>query len=604
MPGPRGGGGRHGINLDAEKPKNGGKAIRKLIGYMGRHKFIMILNFVLAITATILMVMGPKILGGATDEIVSGIKGEVMGTGVGINFDKILNTVLLLIGLYVISSILQFIQSASMARISAKVTYRMRKEADDKIHALPLAYFDRTTHGEVQSRISNDIDSIGMALNTSVVQTITAITQLITIIYFMITISWKLTIIPIITVPISFIAIATIFGPSQKEYRKQQNMLGHVNGHIEEVFSGNAIVRAFNAEDEMKDKFNKMNDQLYSSAWRSTFLSGIMWPLTNIIGNVGYVAVCIVGGSLAVTGAITIGDIQAFIQYVRQFNQPIMQVTNISNMFQQIAASSERVFAFLAEEEETPDSVATINVKPEHYGIDFDDIDFSYIKGKPVITDFSASVNEGQRIAIVGHTGAGKTTIVKLLMRFYDVDSGEIKMGGINIKDFRRDDLRSNMAMVLQDTWLYKDTIMENIRYGNLHASDTDVINAAKIAQVDHFVHTLPNEYKMVLNEEADNVSSGQKQLLTIARAVLANPKILILDEATSNVDTRTEVLIQKAMDNLMRGRTSFIIAHRLSTIRNADLILVMKDGNVVEQGNHAQLVAKNGEYARMLSNK
>ena len=587
------------------KPKNTKRAIGSLLRYIGKHKLMMFFNILIAVVSVVLAMKGPEILGGATDEAFKGIMSKMTGGNEGINFDKIWSIILTLIGLYSVSAILSFIQGASMSVISAKVTYRMRKEADDKIHALPLSFFDKTTHGEVQSRISNDIDTVGMALNQSIVQTITAITQLIAILYFMFKISWELSIIAIATVPISLIGIGVIFGTSQKEYRNQQKMLGEVNGHIEEVFSGSGVVRAFNMEDSMKKKFNGLNDSLYNSSWRATFLSGIMWPITNIVGNVGYVAICIVGGGLAVAGGVTVGGIQAFIQYSRQFNQPIMQVANISTMFQQIAAASERIFEFLDEGEESGDRLAPIHKSRfENPDIKFDNISFGYSADKPVINGFSANIKNGQRIAIVGETGAGKTTIVKLLMRFYDVDSGAISIAGINVRDMQRDDLRGQMAMVLQDTWLYNDTIMENIRYGNLRASDEDVRNAAKIAQVDHFVHTLPKEYNMVLNEEADNISSGQKQLITIARAVLSNPKILILDEATSNVDTRTEVLIQKAMNNLMKGRTSFIIAHRLSTIKNADLILVMKDGNIVEQGTHNSLILRGGEYAKMLKNR
>lgn len=587
------------------KPKNTKRAIGSLLRYIGKHKLMMFFNILIAVVSVVLAMKGPEILGGATDEAFKGIMSKMTGGNEGINFDKIWSIILTLIGLYSVSAILSFIQGASMSVISAKVTYRMRKEADDKIHALPLSFFDKTTHGEVQSRISNDIDTVGMALNQSIVQTITAITQLIAILYFMFKISWELSIIAIATVPISLIGIGVIFGTSQKEYRNQQKMLGEVNGHIEEVFSGSGVVRAFNMEDSMKKKFNGLNDSLYNSSWRATFLSGIMWPITNIVGNVGYVAICIVGGGLAVAGGVTVGGIQAFIQYSRQFNQPIMQVANISTMFQQIAAASERIFEFLDEREESGDRLAPIHKSRfENPDIKFDNISFGYSADKPVINGFSANIKNGQRIAIVGETGAGKTTIVKLLMRFYDVDSGAISIAGINVRDMQRDDLRGQMAMVLQDTWLYNDTIMENIRYGNLRASDEDVRNAAKIAQVDHFVHTLPKEYNMVLNEEADNISSGQKQLITIARAVLSNPKILILDEATSNVDTRTEVLIQKAMNNLMKGRTSFIIAHRLSTIKNADLILVMKDGNIVEQGTHNSLILRGGEYAKMLKNR
>jgi len=588
-----------------EKPKNGTKAILKLIKYIGKHKISMLVSFLIAIIAALLAAIGPKILGGAIDQVYNDIMGEVLGTGGGVDFNKIYSIVIIILGLYLASGILSYVQGHLMSRITAKVTYRMRKEADDKLHSLPLSYFDKTPHGEIQSRISNDIDTLSMALSTSVVQTITAITSIIAITIIIFTINWELAIIALITIPISFVGIATIFNPSQKEYRRQQKDLGEVNSHIEEVFSGINIVRSFNSEDKMKEKFDKINDSLYNSAWKGSFMSGIMWPITNLVGNVGYVAVAIVGSFLAFAGTVTIGGIGALMMYMKLFNQPITQVTNISNMYHQITAATERIFDFLAEEEESPDKFnAVLPEKNSPTDIEFNNVTFNYFEDTPVINNFSAKIKEGEKVAIVGDTGAGKSTLIKLLMRFYDVDSGEIKLGGINVGDYRRDDLRNKMSIAFQDTWLYNDTILENIRYGNLKATDTDVQNAAKIAGAHHFIRTLPNEYNMVLNEEFDNLSGGQKQLITIARAVLANPKILILDEATSNIDSRTENTILKSLNALMKGRITFIVAHRLSWVKNADLILVIKDGSLVEQGKHAELLAQNGEYAKMLQNK
>ena len=491
-----------------------------------------------------------------------------------------------------------------MSGVSMKVSYNLRKELSEKINRLPLKYFDKTNQGEVLSRITNDVDTLSQTLNQSFGQIITSVTTVVGVFIMMLTISWKMTLVTLLMLPLSTILIMIIAGRSQKYFKEQQDYLGNVNGHVEEMYGGHLVVKAFNGEEKSIKEFDKLNGQLYGSAWKSQFLTSIMMPLMNFVGNLGYVAICILGGYLAAQGAITVGDVQAFMQYVRQFNQPIAQIANISNILQQTVASAERGFEFLAEEEEAADTDKPLKVENLEGRVEFENVHFGYNPEKPVINNFSAKFTPGQRIAIVGPTGAGKTTIVKLLMRFYDVNQGAILIDGHDIRDFSRGDLRSSFGMVLQDTWLYNDTIMENIRYGRLDASDEEVIEAAKAAHVDSFVHTLPNGYKMVLNEEATNVSQGQKQLITIARAILADPKILILDEATSSVDTRTEVQIQKAMENLMKDRTSFIIAHRLSTIRDADLILVMNHGDIVEQGKHEELLAKDGVYANMYNSQ
>ena len=491
-----------------------------------------------------------------------------------------------------------------MSGVSMKVSYNLRKELSEKINRLPLKYFDKTNQGEVLSRITNDVDTLSQTLNQSFGQIITSVTTVVGVFIMMLTISWKMTLVTLLMLPLSTILIMIIAGRSQKYFKEQQDYLGNVNGHVEEMYGGHLVVKAFNGEEKSIKEFDKLNGQLYGSAWKSQFLTSIMMPLMNFVGNLGYVAICILGGYLAAQGAITVGDVQAFMQYVRQFNQPIAQIANISNILQQTVASAERGFEFLAEEEEAADTYKPLKVENLEGRVEFENVHFGYNPEKPVINNFSAKFTPGQRIAIVGPTGAGKTTIVKLLMRFYDVNQGAILIDGHDIRDFSRGDLRSSFGMVLQDTWLYNDTIMENIRYGRLDASDEEVIEAAKAAHVDSFVHTLPNGYKMVLNEEATNVSQGQKQLITIARAILADPKILILDEATSSVDTRTEVQIQKAMENLMKDRTSFIIAHRLSTIRDADLILVMNHGDIVEQGKHEELLAKDGVYANMYNSQ
>ncbi|MEP6988736.1 MAG: ABC transporter ATP-binding protein, partial [Chloroflexota bacterium] len=488
--------------------------------------------------------------------------------------------------------------------VSMKVTYLFRKDIAEKINRMPLKYFDGTNHGEVLSRITNDVDTVSQTLNQSLSQIVTSVTTLIGVFIMMLTISWVMTLVALVMIPLSFGIIALVISKSQKFFKEQQDFLGHVNGHVEEMYSGHNVVKAFNGEAKSVEKFDVYNNTLYHSAWKSQFLSGLLMPILSFVGNLNYVAVSIIGGYLAIRGSITIGDIQAFIQYVRLFTQPIAQIANISNVLQQTAAAAERVFEFMDESEEVAETVSTLTPDKIGGSVEFDHVHFGYNPDKTIINDFSAKVNPGQKIAIVGPTGAGKTTMVKLLMRFYDVNSGAIKVDGNDIREFTRHDLRSMFGMVLQDAWLYNDSIMENIRYGRLGATDEEVIEAAKAAHVDHFVRTLPDSYNMVLDEEAGNVSQGQKQLLTIARAILADPKILILDEATSSVDTRTEVLIQKAMDNLMQNRTSFIIAHRLSTIRNADLILVMRDGDIVEQGSHLELLAKGGFYADLYNSQ
>jgi ATP-binding cassette subfamily B protein len=597
------GSGNHGAML-VEKPKDFKGSMKKLISYLGRHKWTILTVIILAVASTVFTIVGPKILGRATDELFNGIMSKIAGTG-GVDFGKIGSILLWLVGLYVLGAALQYLQGFIMASVTAKVTYKMRNDISVKMNKLPFRYYDKTTQGEVLSRITNDVDTISQTLNQSMSQIITSVTMLIGITIMMLTISWQLTIVTMFILPISAVSVMMIVKRSQKHFKNQQKYLGIVNGHVEEMFGSHIIVKAFSGEKDSIKTFDKHNDSLYKSAWKSNFLSGMIMPITMFIGNLAYVAICILGGYFTAGGSMTVGGIQAFMQYVRSFTQPISQIANISNILQQTAAAAERVFEFLAEEEETDDSGATVSVD-EGFKLSLDDhvsfehVSFGYDPENIVIHDFSSDVKLGQKIAIVGPTGAGKTTLVKLLMRFYDVTSGVIKIGGKDIRDFKRDELRSLFGMVLQDTWLYNSTIADNIRYGKLTATDEEVRKAAKAAQVDHFVRTLPEGYNMVLNEEANNISQGQKQLLTIARAILADPKILILDEATSSVDTRTEVLIQKAMDNLMRGRTSFVIAHRLSTIRNADLILVINEGDIVEQGTHNELLAKGGFYANL----
>ncbi|MBC3899955.1 ATP-binding cassette domain-containing protein [Acetobacterium malicum] len=599
----RGPGGPAGM-MPGEKPKDFKGSLKKLARYLSAYKISLFFVLIFAVASTVFMIVGPKILGNATTALFEGVMNLIADNGKGIDFDYIGQILLLLLGLYVIAALFSYIQGYIMTGISMKVTYQLRRNIFAKINRLPFKYFDKTSYGEVLSFLTNDIETVNQTLNQSVTQIITSVATLVGILIMMFSISWQMTIVALLIVPISFVIVVNIVKKSQPHFSEQQTYLGHINGHVEEMYSGHNVVKAFNGEASSFETFDHYNTTLYSSAWKSQFLSGLMMPMMNFIGNLGYVAVCILGGYLAVNGRLSVGDIQAFIQYVRQFTQPIMQIANISNILQQTTAAAERVFTFLDEEEEVSESTTAFDLTKVSGSVDFDHVNFGYNPDKTVIKNFSAHIKEGQKIAIVGPTGAGKTTIVKLLMRFYDVASGAILVDGHNIKDFSRGDLRSLFGMVLQDTWLYNASIRDNIKYGRLDATDAEVEAAAIAAQVDYFVHTLPDGYNMFLNEEASNVSQGQKQLLTIARAILADPKILILDEATSSVDTRTEVLIQKAMDNLMEGRTSFVIAHRLSTIKNADLILVMNEGDIVEQGNHFDLLAANGFYAKLYNSQ
>lgn len=603
MPGPMGGPERPGMNTQA-KAKNFKATTKKLINnYLSKYKLAITIVIIFAIGSTIFSIVGPKILGNATTEIFNGIISKLSG-GSGIDYSKILKILLTLLGLYVISALFSLIQGFTMTSVAQKLTYKIRNDIAQKINKLPMKYFDKKTNGEVLSVITNDIDTLSQNLNQSITQIITSTCTIIGIIVMMLSISVTMTIASLIILPISAVIVKKIVTKSQKYFQKQQAYLGHVNGQVEEVYGGHTIVKAFNGEQQEIEKFEKANKELYSSGWKSQFLSGLMHPVMNFIGNVGYVVVAVLGGYLAVQGKITVGNIQSFIQYNKQFTQPIMQIAQVSGMLQSMVAAAERVFEFLEEPEEVEESDKGIDTSKLKGNVEFKNVKFGYDEDKIIIKDFNADVKEGQKIAIVGPTGAGKTTMVKLLMRFYDVNSGEILVDGHNIKDFKRGDLRKMFGMVLQDTWLFGGTVKENIKYGKPEASDSEVIEAAKAAHVHHFIKTLPNGYNSVLNEESSNVSAGQKQLLTIARVILADPKILILDEATSSIDTRTEIQIQSAMDNLMKGRTSFIIAHRLSTIKNADLILVMNHGDIVEQGTHEELLAKNGFYADLYNSQ
>ena len=603
MPGPMGGM-RKGSNRAPEKAKDFSGTVKKLIkGYLAPYKIPIILVLIFAIGSTIFTIVGPKILGNATTEIYNGLISKLSG-GAGINFEVIANILITLLILYVISMAFSAVQGFLMTNVAQKVTYKLRNDLAKKINKLPMKYFDKRTNGEVLSIISNDIDMLSQNLNQSVTQIITAICTLVGILVMMISISLEMTIIAILILPITMFVVSKIVKRSQKYFTAQQEHLGYLDGQIEEVYGGQLIVKAFNAQEKVEETFDKENNNLYHSAWRSQFLSGLMHPLMNFIGNVAYVGVAILGGFLAANGKITVGNIQSFIQYMKQFTQPISQIAQISGMLQTMVAAAERVFEFLEEEEEIQELENPKSTEGLAGNVTFDHVEFGYDSDNIIIHDFNAKVHDGQKIAIVGPTGAGKTTMVKLLMRFYDVNSGGIYIDGNNIKDFNRGDLRKMFGMVLQDTWLFSGTIKDNIRYGKPDATDSEVIEAAKAAHVHHFIKTLPNSYEMVLNEETSNISAGQKQLLTIARVILADPKILILDEATSSIDTRTEIQIQSAMDNLMKGRTSFIIAHRLSTIKNADLILVMEHGDIVEQGNHEELLSKNGAYARLYNSQ
>ena len=582
-----------------EKAKDFRGTIQKLLKYMSVYKVEAFFVLIFAVGGTVFNIVGPKILGKATTEIFNGLVSKVSG-GDGMDFQKIGTILLTALGLYLASSLCSLIQGYLMTGISQKTTYRLRKDISEKINKMPMNYFDTKPFGDVLSRVTNDVDTLGQSLNTSATQMITSVTTIVGVLIMMLSISPLMTLIALLILPISVLFISLIMKHSQGYFRDQQNFLGQVNGQVEEIYSGHNIVKVFNKEEETIATFEETNQKLYHSAWKSQFLSGLMMPIMQFVGNLGYVGVAILGGYLAIQGKIEVGDIQSFIQYVRNFTQPIQQVAQVANMLQSTAAASERVFEFLEEEEEVQTVEHPVSPEGLEGNVEFDHVQFGYNSDRIIIHDFSAKVKEGQKIAIVGPTGAGKTTMVKLLMRFYDVNKGAIRVDGHDIRDFNRADLRQMFGMVLQDTWLFHGTIMENIRYGNLNATDEEVIEAAKAARVHRFVQTLPGGYQMELNEEASNVSQGQKQLLTIARAILADPKILILDEATSSVDTRTEVQIQKAMDALMKGRTSFIIAHRLSTIRDADCILVMKDGDIIEQGNHEELLAKGGFYAEL----
>ena len=594
---------RRGPGAPVEKAKDFKGTMKKLLQYLGAYKISIVAVIIFAIGSTVFNIIGPKILGRATTEIFKGLVRKVSG-GSGIDFTKIGKILGMLLVLYLCSALFSFIQGYIMTGVSQKLTYRMRKEISEKINRLPMNYFDKMTHGEVLSRITNDVDTLSQSLNQSATQVITSVATIIGVLIMMLSISPLMTLTALLLLPISMGFISVIVKRSQKYFMSQQEYLGHVNGQVEEVYGGHNIVKAFNKEQDVIATFDKDNDMLYQSAWKSQFLSGMMMPIMQFVGNLGYVAEVILGGYLAMKSVIEVGDIQSFIQYVRNFTQPIQQVAQVANMLQSTAAASERVFEFLEEEEEEQTVMDSELVDDLEGRVEFDHVHFGYNPDHIIINDFSVKVEPGQKIAIVGPTGAGKTTMVKLLMRFYDVNEGAIKVDGHDIRDFNRSELRKMFGMVLQDTWLFKGSIEENIRYGKLDATHEEVVEAAKAAHVHRFVQTLPGGYNMELNEEASNVSQGQKQLLTIARAILEDPKILILDEATSSVDTRTEIQIQKAMDNLMRGRTSFIIAHRLSTIRDADLILVMKDGDIVEQGNHEELLAKNGFYADLYNSQ
>lgn len=588
-----------------EKAKDFKGTAKKLLHYLGTYKVSIFFVILFAVVSAVFSIVGPKILGNATTEIFNGLIGKITGASAGIDFSKIAGILLTLLGLYIISMIFSYLQGLIMSGVNQKVAYNLRDQISKKMHRLPLAYFESKTTGEILSRVTNDVDTLSQSLDQSLTQVITSITTLIGVLIMMLTISPLMTLVTFLIVPVALFLMMFIMKHSQKYFMAQQEYLGDINGTIEETYSGHDIVNLFNSQEKVQEKFDKTNEALYRTAWKSQFFSGMMHPIMQFIGNIGYVIVSILGGWLVIQNQIAVGDILSFSQYIRQFMNPLAQIAQVGNLLQSMMAASERVFEFLDEKEEVKD-VENVTYDLSKMGniVNFDHVSFGYNKNRIIIHDFNATMKKGQKIAIVGPTGAGKTTIVKLLMRFYDVDSGSINIDGVNIKDMKRDDLRSLFGMVLQDTWLYSDTIMENIRYGNLKATDEQVEDAAIASHVDHFIRTLPDGYNMVLNEESDNVSQGQKQLLTIARVILKDPKILILDEATSSVDTRMEQLIQQAMDQLMEGRTSFVIAHRLSTIKNANLILVMKDGDIVEQGTHEELLKKNGFYADLYNSQ
>lgn len=613
---PRGGGGRgHGpmAMMPGEKAKDFKNSMKKLIAYLSVYKIQIITVMLFAMLSAVFTIVGPKVLAQATNELFSGMMNIVSGGTQGINFTRIAQILMLLLGLYLVSALFMYLQGFIMTDVSAKVSYDLRNAIAAKINKLPLKYFDTTTHGEVLSRVTNDVDMLNQTLNQSITEIISSITTMIGVLIMMLSISWSMTLIALGILPLSFILVTFTVKKSQKYFRAQQEYLGHLNGHVEEMYGGHIVIKAFNREQQSIEKFEEYNNELFRSGWKSQFISGLMMPMMHFVTNVGYVLICVLGAYLTTRGALTVGGIQAFIQYLRSFTQPVTQIANITNVLQQTAAASERIFEFLDEQEEEPDHPRVSvcwNGKPQEGqlqiegNVEFSHVRFGYDPNKMIINDFSAVIHKGQKVALVGPTGAGKTTIVKLLMRFYELNDGCILIEGHDIREFARDDLRSLFGMVLQDTWLYNNTIMENIRYGKLDATDEEVIAAARAAQADHFIRTLPDSYQMILNEEATNVSQGQKQLLTIARAILSDPKILILDEATSSVDTRTEILIQKAMDHLMEGRTSFVIAHRLSTIKNADLILCLDQGDIVEQGTHEELLKKGGFYANLYNSQ